>query len=86
MSYSGIKKPSRRYLRFIIDGVVYEFLALVSKQTGNDSLYSNFWKYILLCFQPMGLTSSPRIFTRLTKFLTAIFRRHGIDVVLYLDE
>jgi hypothetical protein len=59
----SIKRTSRKYLRFIIDGIVYEFKAL-----------------------PMGYTASPRIFTRLTKFLTTFFRRHGVIVIMYIDE
>ena len=35
---------------------------------------------------PMGLTSSPRIFTKLTTFLTKIFRRSGMVIVIYLDD
>ena len=34
----------------------------------------------------MGYTSSPRIFTKLTKFLTATCRKEGILIVMYLDE
>ena len=63
MIVSGIQKKSRQYLRFIIEGVVYEITAL-----------------------PMGYTASPRTFTRLTKVLTAFFRRHGVVVVMYIDE
>ena len=35
---------------------------------------------------PMGLTSSPRIFTKLTLFLTKLFRRSGLVIVIYLDD
>ena len=35
---------------------------------------------------PMWLMCSPCIFTRLTKFLTAFFRKHGIMVVPYIDD
>ena len=55
--YISIHKSSRKYLRFIIDGIIYEFRAL-----------------------PMGYTSSPRVFTRLTKFLTAFCRRHKVKL------
>ena len=59
----SIHKKSRRYLRFILDGKIYEFKAL-----------------------PMGLCSSPRIFTRLTKFVSGFCRRYKIVLIMYLDD
>ena len=35
---------------------------------------------------PMEYKASLRIFTRLTKFMTAFFRRHGVVVIIYIDE
>ncbi len=40
----NIHKESRKFLRFIFDGIIYQFVVL-----------------------PFGLTSSPRIFTRVTR-------------------
>ena len=34
----------------------------------------------------MGYTSSPRIFTRFTKFITAFCRKEGIVIIMYIDE
>ena len=59
----GLHQDSRKYVRFMIDGKIYQFTAL-----------------------PMGLTSSPRIFTKLTSFLTKLFRRSGMVIVIYLDD
>ena len=59
----SIHKRSRRYLRFILEGKIYEFKAL-----------------------PMGLCSSPRIFTRLTKFVSGFCRRYKIVLIMYLDD
>ena len=38
------------------------------------------------CALPMGLTDSPRIFTRVTKFVQGFLRRQGIEVVMYIDD
>ena len=35
---------------------------------------------------PMGLTDSPRIFTRVTKFIQSFLRKQGILVVMYIDD
>ena len=35
---------------------------------------------------PMGLSCSPRIFTRLTKFLAQFFQKQDIKVILLLDN
>ena len=35
---------------------------------------------------PMGLTDSPRIFTRVTKFVQSFLRKQGILVVMYIDD
>ena len=35
---------------------------------------------------PMGLTSSPRLFTRLVRFLSGVFRKSGIIHLIYLDD
>ena len=35
---------------------------------------------------PMGLTSSPRLFSELVRFLAGIFRKSGIINVIYLDD
>ena len=34
----------------------------------------------------MGLTSSPRLFSELVRFLAGIFRKSGIINVIYLDD
>ena len=35
---------------------------------------------------PMGLTDSPRIFTRVTKFVQSFLRKQGIECVFYIDD
>ena len=35
---------------------------------------------------PMGLTDSPRIFTRITKFVQSFLRKQGIECVFYIDD
>ena len=35
---------------------------------------------------PMGLTDSPRIFTRVTKFVQSFLRKQGIPVIMYIDD
>ena len=34
---------------------------------------------------PMGLTCSPRVFTRVTKSIVSWLRRQGVTLVIYLD-
>ena len=41
------------------------------------------WQFTCL---PMGLTSSPRVFTELTKTLTRYLRKRGMIVIIYLDD
>lgn len=48
----------RKYLRFIFDGQLYQFLAL-----------------------PFGLSSAPRVFTKLIKPILAWLRERGIKIV-----
>ena len=54
---------SRKYTRFILDGIIWQFKCL-----------------------PMGLTSSPRVFTELTRVLMRHLRRRGMVVIIYLDD
>ena len=35
---------------------------------------------------PMGLTDSPRVFTRITKFVQSFLRKKAIQVVMYIDD
>ena len=58
-----LHKESRKYCRFIVDGQIYEYVAL-----------------------PMGLTCSARIFTRVALFMGSRLRRHGVRLVLYIDD
>ena len=41
------------------------------------------WQYMCL---PMGLMSSPRVFTELTKVLMRHLRKRGMTVIIYLDD
>ena len=54
---------SRKYTRFILDGVIWQFKCL-----------------------PMGLMSSPRVFTELTRVLMRHLRKKGMVVIIYLDD
>ena len=58
-----IHPESRRYLRFTMGGVPYQFR--------------------VLCF---GLTTAPRVFTRLMAPISAILHRYGIRMLRYLDD
>jgi hypothetical protein len=59
----SINKKARRYTRFIVDGVVYEYMGL-----------------------PMGLCCSPRIFTRISKFVCDWLRKRGVILIIYIDD
>ena len=59
----GIHPSYRKYLRFVVDDIVYQFLALV-----------------------MGLTSSPRKFTKTASCLKAIAHMYKIRLFQYLDD
>ena len=59
----SVHKSARRYCRFILDGVVYEYLGL-----------------------PMGLSCSPRIFTRVSKAAADWLRKRGVLLVIYIDD
>ena len=58
-----VHPESRRYLRFTMGGVPYQFR--------------------VLCF---GLTTAPRVFTRLMAPISAILHRYGIRMLRYLDD
>ena len=60
----SIFEPHRKYLRFMLDGQLYEFCAL-----------------------PNGLSSGPRIFTKLVKVaLTHLRLEHDVTISAYLDD
>ena len=59
----SVAKTSRKYLRFMWNGQLYQYTSL-----------------------PMGLSSSPRVFTRLMKVLFTTFREEGMQCVFYLDD
>ena len=60
----SIFEPHRKYLRFMVDGQLYEFCAL-----------------------PNGLSSGPRIFTKLVKVaLTHLRLEHDVTISAYLDD
>ena len=46
------------------------------------------WKGTLYEFQclPFGLSSAPRVFTKLLKSVVALFRRQGIRCIIFLDD
>ena len=59
----SVHKKARRFTRFMVDGIVYEYLGL-----------------------PMGLCCSPRIFTRVSKFVCDWLRKRGVIVIIYIDD
>jgi hypothetical protein len=58
-----VTSQHRKFLRFIWDGVVYQYVCL-----------------------PFGLSSAPRIFTKLMKPIIAHLRKLGIRLLIYLDD
>jgi hypothetical protein len=58
-----VTSQHRKFLRFIWDGVVYEYVCL-----------------------PFGLSSAPRIFTKLMKPIIAHLRKLGFRLLIYLDD
>ena len=59
----SIHPSCRKYTRFVLDGVIYEYTGL-----------------------PMGLTCSPRIFTKVAKFAATWLRKRGVLLVIYIDD
>ena len=58
-----IRSGHRKFLRFIYDNVLYEFVVL-----------------------PFGLSTSPRVFTRIVKAIGAALRKRGVMIFMYLDD
>ena len=58
-----VHRASRKYLRFSIEGTVYQYRAM-----------------------PMGLTSSPRIFTRVIQVVKGYVQAHAVEMFQYLDD
>ena len=59
------------------------------------SLYKDSRKYCRFIFEkkiyefcalPMGLSDSPRVFTRLGRFIAGILRKQGVLLVIYIDD
>ena len=55
----------------------------VSRRYTRFMLDGRIWQFTCL---PMGLTSSPRVFTELTKTLMRYQRKRGMIVIIYLDD
>ena len=58
-----ISKNSRKYLKFIWNDVLYEFVCL-----------------------PFGLSSAPRVFTKIMKPIFSYMRSQGISCFFYIDD
>ena len=58
----SVHRKAEKYCRFILDGVIYEYLGL-----------------------PMGLSCSPRIFTRISRFACDWLRKRGVLLIIYID-
>ena len=43
-------------------------------------------KRIEFCVLPFGLSSAPYVFTKVTRPLVSLWRRHGIRCQLYMDD
>ena len=73
----SVHKKARRYTRFIVDGVIYEYL-------GRHIIDLIIIDFIILGL-PMGLTCSPRVFTRVSKFFCDWLRKKGVLIIIYID-
>ena len=73
----SVHKKARRYTCFIVDGVIYEYL-------GRHIIDLIIIDFIILGL-PMGLTCSPRVFTRVSKFFCDWLRKKGVLIIIYID-
>ena len=72
-----IDKSHRKYLRFVWEGNLYEFLCLCFVWEGN------LYEFLCLCF---GLGLAPLIFTKLVKVAIALLCRLNIRLIIFLDK